>query len=165
MVLNLYQFLNLKDGFLHPVPDQKIDTEVEIDGWSYVNGYCGIKRNTNYINIGHKFIEKAEIEKTVRFGLMLKRLDTVLFIKTTVPLAVLLLVNYYCVFISRTNILDNIILAPVVVQKCNKQDAKENALELLDQMGIISQAYKYPNQLVYLEDLFVLNLLIVKFYS
>ena len=91
-----YQFLNLKDGFLHPVPDKKIDT-VEIDGWSYVNGYCGIKRNTNYINIGPKFIEKVEDEKTVEFGLMLKRLDTVLFIKLTGCTAVLLLVNYYCV--------------------------------------------------------------------
>ena len=45
------------------------------------------------------------------------------------------------------SILDNIILAPVKVQKRPKRDAEQRAIELLDQMGIQEQAHKFPAQL------------------
>ena len=45
------------------------------------------------------------------------------------------------------SILDNITLAPVTVQKRPKQDAEQQAIELLEQMGIGEQAHKYPAQL------------------
>ena len=45
------------------------------------------------------------------------------------------------------SILDNIILAPVKVQKRPKGDAEQRAIELLDQMGIQEQAHKFPAQL------------------
>ena len=45
------------------------------------------------------------------------------------------------------SILDNITLAPVKVQKRPKQDAEQQAIELLEQMGIGEQAHKYPAQL------------------
>ena len=45
------------------------------------------------------------------------------------------------------SILENITLAPIRVQKTSKKEAKAKALELLDQMGIIDQSDKYPNQL------------------
>ncbi len=44
-------------------------------------------------------------------------------------------------------IIDNIILAPMKVQKISRKFAVNNAINLLDQMGIKEQAYKYPNQL------------------
>jgi len=45
------------------------------------------------------------------------------------------------------SILENITLAPIRVQKISEEAAKDKALELLDQMGIIDQSDKYPNQL------------------
>jgi general L-amino acid transport system ATP-binding protein len=44
-------------------------------------------------------------------------------------------------------ILDNLILAPTWVHSENKKDATEKALKLLDRVGIMDQAEKYPNQL------------------
>ena len=45
------------------------------------------------------------------------------------------------------SILDNITLAPIKVQQRSKAAAEQRAMELLDQMGIRDQAYKYPSQL------------------
>ena len=45
------------------------------------------------------------------------------------------------------SILDNITLAPIKVQQRAKASAEQRAMELLDQMGIREQAYKYPAQL------------------
>ncbi len=44
-------------------------------------------------------------------------------------------------------ILENITLAPINVQKRNKNEAEEFGMYLLSQMGIDSHAKKYPNQL------------------
>ncbi len=45
------------------------------------------------------------------------------------------------------SILENITLAPIKVQKQNRIEAEEHAMSLLSQMGIITQARKYPSQL------------------
>ena len=45
------------------------------------------------------------------------------------------------------SILENITLAPIRVQNLNKRIADTQAIELLDQMGIVDQAHKYPSQL------------------
>jgi len=44
-------------------------------------------------------------------------------------------------------ILDNITLAPIKVQNRPKVEAEQRAMDLLDQMGIVEQAPKYPAQL------------------
>ncbi len=45
------------------------------------------------------------------------------------------------------SILDNITLAPIRVQQCQREKAESRAIELLDQMGIVDQVSKYPAQL------------------
>jgi general L-amino acid transport system ATP-binding protein len=45
------------------------------------------------------------------------------------------------------SIIDNLTLAPIWVHNETKQGAKEKALKLLDRVGIMDQADKYPNQL------------------
>ena len=45
------------------------------------------------------------------------------------------------------SVLDNITLAPVHVQKRSRVDSEEFGMYLLNQMGIVSHAEKYPNQL------------------
>lgn len=45
------------------------------------------------------------------------------------------------------NVLENITLAPVWVRKWSKTKAKEIALQLLERVGILEQAQKYPSQL------------------
>ncbi|MFG3118989.1 MULTISPECIES: amino acid ABC transporter ATP-binding protein [unclassified Streptomyces] len=49
-------------------------------------------------------------------------------------------------FAHRT-VLDNIMLAPVKVRKKRKDEAARRARELLDRVGLVSQADKYPAQL------------------
>ncbi|MBI3958823.1 MAG: amino acid ABC transporter ATP-binding protein [Chloroflexi bacterium] len=44
-------------------------------------------------------------------------------------------------------VLENITLAPIHVRKVNKAEAEENAMALLDRVGIPEQALKYPGQL------------------
>ncbi len=44
-------------------------------------------------------------------------------------------------------VLDNVTLAPIWVRHWTKKQAQEIALELLEKVGIIEQAYKYPGQL------------------
>jgi general L-amino acid transport system ATP-binding protein len=44
-------------------------------------------------------------------------------------------------------VLENVTLAPVWVRRWTKTQAKQVALELLEKIGILAQAYKYPAQL------------------
>lgn len=48
---------------------------------------------------------------------------------------------------AHKTVLENVMLAPIKVRKLDKSKAKENALALLDRVGIQSQADKYPAQL------------------
>ena len=44
-------------------------------------------------------------------------------------------------------VLDNLTLAPVKVKKMSRTKAREKAMALLDQVGIVDQAHKYPSTL------------------
>lgn len=44
-------------------------------------------------------------------------------------------------------VMQNLTLAPVWVQKLSKTESEQKAFQLLDQVGIPEQAYKYPGQL------------------
>lgn len=44
-------------------------------------------------------------------------------------------------------VMQNLTLAPVWVQRLSKTESEQKALQLLDQVGIPEQAYKYPGQL------------------
>jgi general L-amino acid transport system ATP-binding protein len=44
-------------------------------------------------------------------------------------------------------VLENVTLAPIWVRRWTKNQAKQVALELLEKIGILEQAYKYPAQL------------------
>lgn len=48
---------------------------------------------------------------------------------------------------AHKTILDNVTMAPVQVLHENRQQAKKEAMELLKQVGVDSQALKYPSQL------------------
>ncbi|MDX5452287.1 MAG: amino acid ABC transporter ATP-binding protein, partial [Rhodococcus sp. (in: high G+C Gram-positive bacteria)] len=48
---------------------------------------------------------------------------------------------------AHKTILENVMLAPVKVRRKGKNEAKEQALQLLDRVGIANQAEKYPAQL------------------
>lgn len=48
---------------------------------------------------------------------------------------------------AHKTILENVMLAPTKVRKQNMAEAKENALRLLERVGIANQADKYPAQL------------------
>lgn len=45
------------------------------------------------------------------------------------------------------SVLDNVTLAPMEVRRWSKQQAKDIAAELLERVGILDQAHKYPGQL------------------
>jgi glutamate transport system ATP-binding protein len=48
---------------------------------------------------------------------------------------------------AHKTIVDNVMLAPVRVRKESQSDARKNAMQLLDRVGIANQAQKYPAQL------------------
>jgi glutamate transport system ATP-binding protein len=48
---------------------------------------------------------------------------------------------------AHKTIIDNVMLAPIKVRKLKRDRARQEALELLDRVGIANQADKYPAQL------------------
>ena len=57
------------------------------------------------------------------------------------------MVSRRCNLFSNLTILDNIMLAPVVVKKIPKAEAERKALELLDMVGLTDKRDSYPDQL------------------
>lgn len=48
---------------------------------------------------------------------------------------------------NNLNILDNLVLAPNMLKKCPKEEAKERALKMLDKVGLVEKKESYPSQL------------------
>ena len=48
---------------------------------------------------------------------------------------------------NNLNILDNLMLAPNMLKKCSKSEAKERALEMLQKVGLVEKKESYPSQL------------------
>ena len=48
---------------------------------------------------------------------------------------------------NNMNVLKNLMLAPVELKKSSKQEAEEQALKMLDRVGLSDKAYSYPSQL------------------
>lgn len=48
---------------------------------------------------------------------------------------------------NNLNILDNLMLAPVQLKKCSKEEAKQRALEMLKKVGLVEKTESYPSQL------------------
>lgn len=48
---------------------------------------------------------------------------------------------------NNLNILDNLMLAPNMLKKCSKAEAKERALEMLQKVGLVEKKESYPSQL------------------
>ena len=48
---------------------------------------------------------------------------------------------------NNLNILDNLVLAPNMLKKCSKGEAKERALKMLEKVGLVEKKESYPSQL------------------
>ncbi|MCM1127760.1 MAG: amino acid ABC transporter ATP-binding protein [Lachnospiraceae bacterium] len=48
---------------------------------------------------------------------------------------------------NNMNIIDNLMLAPIQLKKCSKEEARERALEMLQKVGLVEKAESYPSQL------------------
>ena len=48
---------------------------------------------------------------------------------------------------NNLNILDNLVLAPNMLKKCSKEEAKERALKMLEKVGLVEKKESYPSQL------------------
>ena len=48
---------------------------------------------------------------------------------------------------NNLNILDNLVLAPNMLKKCSKEEAKERALKMLEKVGRVEKKESYPSQL------------------
>lgn len=48
---------------------------------------------------------------------------------------------------NNMNIIDNLMLAPIQLKKCSKEEARERALEMLKKVGLVEKAESYPSQL------------------
>lgn len=48
---------------------------------------------------------------------------------------------------NNLNILDNLVLAPNMLKKCSKEEAKQRALKMLDKVGLVEKKESYPSQL------------------
>ena len=48
---------------------------------------------------------------------------------------------------NNLHILDNLVLAPNMLKKCSKEEAKERALKMLDKVGLVEKKESYPSQL------------------
>ncbi len=88
-----------EDSQVQPVPEQYLDNEFKIDGWSLIYAKCGINRKKNWIALNSNLEKTSKINEEVRLGWELKRENSMTLLKIGIPLFFLYILLYYTLFV------------------------------------------------------------------
>ena len=102
----LYLAVTIKHGMLQPIPEELIDTEFDLNGWSVVNAQSGILRSKNYLSKSSTLQRTAKVEEEVRIGWLIKRSSSMTVLKIGIPLFFLTLLVYYTLFLPVDELAD-----------------------------------------------------------
>mgnify|MGYP005741990937 FL=1 len=81
------------------MPEQYLDVEFKIDGWSLVYAKCGINRKKNWIALNSNLQTISKINEEIRLGWELKRENSMTLLKIGIPLFFLYVLLYYTLFV------------------------------------------------------------------
>lgn len=95
----LYLAMTTKHGMLQPIPEELIDTDIELNGWEIINVQSGILRSKNYLSKSSTLKRIAKVEEEVRVGWLIKRSSSMTVLKIGIPLFFLTLLVYYTLFL------------------------------------------------------------------
>ena len=84
---------------VQPVPEQYLDVEFKIDGWSLIYAKCGINRKKNWIALNSNLQTISKINEEIRLGWELKRENSMTLLKIGIPLFFLYILLYYTLFV------------------------------------------------------------------
>ena len=84
---------------IQPIPEQYIDTEFKIDGWSLVYSKSGINRKKNWVALNSSLNKSPKVSEEVRLGWELKRENSMTLLKIGIPLFFLYILLYYTLFV------------------------------------------------------------------
>ena len=95
----LYLAMTIKHGMLQPIPEELIDTDIDLNGWEIINVQSGILRSKNYLSKSSTLKRIAKVEEEVRVGWLIKRSSSMTVLKIGIPLFFLTLLVYYTLFL------------------------------------------------------------------
>ena len=95
----LYLAITAQNGILQPIPEELIDTDIDLNGWEIVNTQSGILRSKNYLSQSSTLERIAQLEEEVRIGWLIKRSSSMTVLKIGIPLFFLTLLVYYTLFL------------------------------------------------------------------
>ena len=81
------------------MPEQYLDDEFKIDGWSLVYSKCGINRKKNWVALNRSLDKTPKISEEIRLGWELKRENSMTPLKVGIPLFFLYILLYYTLFV------------------------------------------------------------------
>ena len=97
----LYMSLSSTNSALiiQPVPQQYLDIEFNVDGWSLVNAKCGVNRKKSWVALSEDLARIPKINEEVRIGWELKRANSMTLLKIGIPLFFLFVLVYYTLYL------------------------------------------------------------------
>ncbi len=84
---------------IQPVPEQYVDSEFKIDGWSLIYSKSGINRKKNWVSLNRSLNKNPKISEEIRLGWELKRENSMTLLKVGIPLFFLYILLYYTLFV------------------------------------------------------------------
>ena len=88
-----------KYGLIQPTPLRKIDSDFVIEGWNIIDYHAGLARIKDKKIIGSALSQSVSIKEVTKVGWRLSRESSMSLLKILLPLAFLLSLNYYSLFI------------------------------------------------------------------
>ena len=110
-----------KYGLIQPTPLRKIDSDFVIQGWKIIDSHAGLARIKDKKTIGSALSQSVSIKEVTKIGWRLSRESSMSLIKILLPLAFLLSLNYYSLFVpveelgSAMGILITVFLASIAL--------------------------------------------------
>lgn len=97
----LYISLSSTDNglIIQPVPQQYLDREFNVDGWSLVNAKCGVNRKKSWVALSEDLARIPKINEEVRIGWELQRASSMTLLKIGIPLSFLFVLVYYTLYL------------------------------------------------------------------
>ena len=89
---------------IQPIPEQYIDTQFKIDGWSLVFSKSGINRKKNWVALNSSLNKSPKVGEEIRLGWELKRENSMTLLKIGIPLFFLYILLYYTLFVPADQI-------------------------------------------------------------
>lgn len=84
---------------VQPVPEEYLDKEFTIEGWTLVDAKCGINRKKSWVALSEDLSRVPRINQEVRIGWELQRANSMTLLKIGIPLSFLFILVYYTLYL------------------------------------------------------------------